>query len=101
MDQNQRGSGDFEGDAGKRPTPAPPAPSSASTAGLAGLGLQFVIAILLCLFVGKWLDTRLGTTPWLLILGVFCGAGVSMVAMYRRVFPSEKSKSTPSQGNRP
>jgi F0F1-type ATP synthase assembly protein I len=98
MDQNQPGSGESGRDAGKRPTPAP---SSQSTAALAGLGLQFVTAILLCLFLGKWLDTRLGTAPWLLILGVFCGAGVSMVAMYRRVFPSEKSKSTPSRDNRP
>ena len=54
------------------------------------MGLQFVIAILLCLFIGKWLDARLGTAPWLLILGVFLGAGASIVAMYRRAFPPEK-----------
>jgi len=51
--------------------------------GLAGMGVQFLVAILLFLFLGKWLDSRLGTSPWLLILGVFCGAGASMFAMYR------------------
>jgi F0F1-type ATP synthase assembly protein I len=61
------------------------APSSAD---LAGLGVQFVVAVLLFLFVGKWLDARLGTGPWLTILGVFVGAGASMYAMYRKVFPA-------------
>jgi len=58
------------------------------------MGFQFVVAVLLFLFLGKWLDSRLGTAPWLLILGVFFGAGASMFAMYRRVFPPEKPKSS-------
>ena len=53
------------------------------------MGLQFVVAILLCLFAGKWLDARLGTAPWLLVVGVFVGAGAATVAMYRKVFPPE------------
>ncbi len=56
----------------------------------AGLGVQFVVAMLLFLFVGKWLDSRLGTAPWLMIVGVFAGAGASIFAMYRRVFPPPK-----------
>jgi F0F1-type ATP synthase assembly protein I len=39
------------------------------------------------MFAGKWLDSRLGTTPWLLVVGVFVGAGVATTAMYRRLFP--------------
>src|SRR6185503_14334962 len=62
------------------------------TSRLAGMGVQFLVAILLFLFIGKWLDSRLGTSPWLLILGVFSGATASTVAMYRRVFPSNKAK---------
>ena len=64
------------------------------------MGVQFVAAILLFLFLGKWLDSRLGTAPWLLILGVFVGAGASTFAMYRRVFPPEKPKSPPDSGSR-
>jgi F0F1-type ATP synthase assembly protein I len=64
--------------------------SSSSTSKFAGMGVQFVVVILLFLFAGKWLDTRLGTAPWLLILGVFGGAGASMYAMYRKVFPPKK-----------
>ena len=67
------------------------------TSSLAGMGVQFVVAILLFLFIGKWLDSRLGTSPWLLILGVFSGATASTVAMYRRVFPPYKSKQADSK----
>lgn len=64
--------------------------------GLAGIGVQFIVAILLFLFLGKWLDGRLGTAPWLMIVGVFVGAGASMYAMYRKIFPSEPPKQPPA-----
>ena len=51
----------------------------------AGLGIQFVVAILLFLYLGKWLDGKLGTAPWLLILGVFVGAGGGFYSMYRKL----------------
>jgi len=81
--QNQRGAGDSP---------------SLSGAGLAGMGLEFVIAILVCLFAGRWLDGRLKTTPLFMIVGVFLGAGVFTFAMYRRVFPPEKPKPPKSDG---
>jgi F0F1-type ATP synthase assembly protein I len=52
--------------------------------------MQFVVAILLFLFLGKWLDERLGTTPWLLIAGVFLGAGASFYSIYRRLMADQK-----------
>jgi ATP synthase protein I len=64
--------------------PNDPVPGAAA---LTGMGVQFLAAILLCLFAGRWLDGRLGTAPWLMVLGVLAGAGASTVAMYRRVFP--------------
>ena len=90
MDRSPKESGD-SGRARSSPDTRPPNGSSPDAAGLAGLGFQFVVAILLCLLIGKWLDARLGTAPWLLILGVFAGATASTVAMYRRAFPPDKS----------
>jgi F0F1-type ATP synthase assembly protein I len=87
MDNSGRTTGDSDREKGKRQGHQS---ASVNTSGLAGMGVEFVVAILLCLFVGKWLDSRLGTTPWLLILGVFGGAGASMYAMYRKVFPADK-----------
>jgi F0F1-type ATP synthase assembly protein I len=71
------------------------------TSSLAGLGFQFLVAILLFLFIGKWLDSRLGTSPWLLILGVVVGATASTVSMYRRVFPPDKTNQASSSKKRP
>lgn len=59
-----------------------------------GVGLQFAGAILLFLFLGRWLDARLGTGPWLLLLGVFVGAGAGFYALYRQlvITPREKQR---------
>jgi F0F1-type ATP synthase assembly protein I len=62
--------------------------AGASGAELAGAGFQFAAAVLLCLFGGRWLDARLGTSPWLLILGTFVGAAVGFFAMYRTLMGS-------------
>jgi len=95
MDRSPQESGDSGRGSGGRPPNQPP---TSNSAGLAGMGVQFLVAILLFLFVGKWLDSKLGTTPWLLILGVFLGAGASTFAMYRRVFPPEPPKSPRGTG---
>ena len=51
----------------------------------AGLGLQFAVSILLFLYLGQWIDGRLGTEPWFMIAGVFTGAGASFYSMYRKL----------------
>ena len=61
----------------KRPTGAP------SAGAFAGFGIQFVVALLLFLYAGKWVDRQLGTAPLFLVLGVFLGAGESFYSMYR------------------
>ena len=50
-----------------------------------GAGLQFAAAILLFLFVGRWLDERLGTEPWLLLVGVLVGAVGGFASLYRQL----------------
>ena len=37
--------------------------------------------------LGWWLDKRLGTSPWLLLVLVFVGAAAGFYSVYRRVFP--------------
>jgi F0F1-type ATP synthase assembly protein I len=51
----------------------------------AGVGLQFAIAIVLFLYVGRWVDQKLGTGPWGLIVGVFVGGSASFYSMYHRL----------------
>jgi ATP synthase protein I len=47
--------------------------------------VQFVVSILLFLYIGKWADAKLGTAPWLLMLGVFVGAGAGFYSFYRKI----------------
>ncbi len=56
----------------------------------AGLGVQFALSILVFLFLGQWLDRKLGTSPLLLILGVFLGAAAGFYSMYRRLMADQR-----------
>jgi len=69
---------------------APGRRRTSSAAEFAGIGFQFAASILLCLFVGQWLDRRLGTAPLLLIVGVFFGAGAGFYSMYRRLMAAQR-----------
>ncbi len=71
---------------------------TAGAAELAGVGLQFAGAILLFLFAGRWLDERLGTSPWLLIMGVFVGAGSGFYALYRRLVTIPRARKEADEG---
>ena len=68
----------------------------------AGLGLQFAVSILVFLFVGQWLDRKLGTAPIFLLVGVFVGAGASFYSMYRKLMAiqaeEERRKKEQRQG---
>lgn len=73
----------------------------ASQAGeMAGVGLQFAGAILLFLFAGRWLDERLGTAPWLLLLGVLVGAVAGFYSLYRQlvIVPRERERRRREEG---
>jgi F0F1-type ATP synthase assembly protein I len=70
-----------------------------SGAEFAGIGLQFAFTILIFVFAGVWLDSRLGTSPWLLIVFVFVGAAGGFYSMYRRVTAAQRnSKDVVAQG---
>ena len=55
----------------------------------AGFGMQFVVALLLFLYLGQWADRRLGTSPVFLLIGIFVGAGGSFYAMYRKLMAAQ------------
>ena len=57
---------------------------------LTGLGLQFVIAILLCLYAGMWLDAKLKTAPWLMLIGALVGASAGFYSMFRVLMSEDK-----------
>ena len=56
-----------------------------SAAKFAGVGLQFAITLLVCLWLGNWLDRKFGTAPAFLYGGVFLGAAAAFYNMYRQL----------------
>ena len=66
------------------------AAATLSGAAYAGLGLQFALSILLFLFVGNWLDKRLGTS-FLAILGAFVGGSAGFYSIYRKLMAAQRA----------
>jgi F0F1-type ATP synthase assembly protein I len=61
-----------------------------SGADFAGLGIQFAAAIILFLFVGQWVDKKLGTDGLFTIVGVFVGGGGAFYNMYRKISAAQR-----------
>jgi F0F1-type ATP synthase assembly protein I len=57
---------------------------------LAGIGIQFALVILVFTAAGVWLDRRLGTSPWLVILCVFVGAGGGFFSIYQKAMAAQR-----------
>lgn len=47
------------------------------------VGLEVVLCILVGLFIGRWLDGKLGTDPYLSVLWFFFGLGAAGKAVFR------------------
>jgi ATP synthase protein I len=77
------------GNPGGAPDPRGDGQEGTSAGQFAGHGMTFVVAILGGLYLGQWLDRKLGTAPWLLIAGVFVGAGASFYSMYTKLMAAQ------------
>ena len=53
----------------------------------AGLGIQFALTLVLLGALGWWLDSLLGTRPWLAVAGVLLGGVLAFVSLLRSVPP--------------
>jgi ATP synthase protein I len=83
------------------PAAAPPpsraaAPYASKTRGYyrtlsaSSVGLELAVSVILCMLVGRWLDGKWGTTPWLMIAGVVLGFTAGMRALYRHVAMADR-----------
>lgn len=50
-----------------------------------GLGSSLAALVLVGLGVGYWLDGKLGTRPWLLLIGGVFGVAMALLEFYRTV----------------
>lgn len=61
-----------------------------SVAEYATAGIEFAGAILVFLFAGQWLDRRLNTSPWLVVIGAVVGAVAGWYALYWKLMRDRK-----------
>lgn len=60
---------------------------------LLGLGMTLAVTVLAGLGLGYWLDSRLGTRPWLLLVCSSLGVAVALVYFMKTVMGSTKGQS--------
>jgi positive regulator of sigma E activity len=64
-------------------------------------GLTWALSTLFFLFVGSWLDGRLGTEPVLTVVGAFVGGGAGLYWMIRHLsVKSGGARGSPRDGVR-
>jgi ATP synthase protein I len=54
---------------------------------LTGIGFYIAACILIGIFVGLWLDSKLHTTPLFILLGLVLGLGLAVFGVYRMIRP--------------
>ena len=52
-----------------------------------GAGLAFAASILVFTGIGYWLDVKFGTSPWLLLVGVFTGFPLALYSLLKKFSP--------------
>lgn len=82
----------------KRPDAAAGGPSAST---FAGLGLQLLVAILVFLYAGQWLDRRFATKGIFTVVGVLVGAGAAIFSAYRKLVAEQARSDAERQGRTP
>lgn len=61
------------------------------------LGLQLAVSIVLFLWVGWWLDGRVGTVPLFTVLGALTGAAAGFYSLYYHLVIEPRSRNQSSE----
>ncbi len=54
------------------------------------VGLELALSVIVGLLAGQWLDKKLGTAPWLMIIGLAYGIAAGTRALYRALQRANK-----------
>jgi F0F1-type ATP synthase assembly protein I len=77
-------------------------PSTLRTLGqLSTVGMSFVLALVMGFGGGYWLDTWLGTSPWLSFIGFFVGLAAGVLNVYRVMQATGSTSSGPTSPAEP
>jgi F0F1-type ATP synthase assembly protein I len=62
---------------------------------MSSVGIELSISVLLGMFGGRWVDNRLGTTPWLMLLGLTIGFTAGLRSVMRAMDRASRTESEP------
>jgi F0F1-type ATP synthase assembly protein I len=63
--------------------PDPPGKQPPGGMRYAGLGVQIAVSLLVFVWLGQWVDRRLGTGGWVTVVAAFVGFGATMYWLIR------------------
>ena len=67
---------------------------------LLGSGIQLAAAVAFFFFVGRWLDGKLGTAPWLMLVGAMAGAGGGLYRFIKTALEAGEAEDRRSKDSR-
>ncbi len=74
-----------------------PGPSGPSPWSYVGLGMEIAVPLLVGVLLGRWLDGRLGTEPWILLAGALLGIAAGFIGFLRTVLPPRNGPGGPAR----
>ena len=66
----------------------------------AALPFQLAMCLLAGVYAGQWIDKKLGSAPWLLVTGVFVGAGLGFYSIYVKLTAAQAQDEAAQQSRR-
>jgi ATP synthase protein I len=56
------------------------------------LGLQLALSVVVFFFLGRWLDSRFGTDPWLMLAGLVLGVAGGLTSFLKKAIAMGKEE---------
>jgi ATP synthase protein I len=56
------------------------------------IGMQLAIGVVAFFFLGRWLDSLWGTTPWLMVVGLILGTAGGFISFFRSAIAMGKKE---------
>jgi ATP synthase protein I len=72
-----------------------------TTARLASVGIELSLSIVIGALGGRWLDGKLDTSPWLMIVGLILGVVAGFRSLIRTAQRANRETQTNSNPNEP
>jgi len=63
------------------------------------LGFLIAFPLIICILLGIYLDRRFNTFPWILLIMVLAGIGLTVVNVYKVVIPFLEKRSGNNKNN--